>query len=290
MICHADCIKEITGILREAFRNRRFLKIIGFNGNKALATTWSNSDICQSKVIKVTLKHAISLIKYCITNSFIRCGDTVVQQLKGLPMGIVPAPLLANIYLFCKERRAMRSGILKITEKLNKVVTLRRYLDDVIALNLDIISIFPLVYGDLPYKVEKVVKTEDSITFDFLDLHVVYSRLNMTFRTSIHDKREGWANFHTIRVGSDSTIHPKLLHGAVNGQILRYYLACNNKSDFIACIKRLIISLTSNLINKKDLLQGLHKFLKKHYSVTRLHLLPDLLRLIIMSTHYRHLP
>ena len=58
-----------------------------------------------------------NMIDIMVDNSYLRLGDKVYRQRIGIPMGIDPAPQMANLYLYCYESNFME----KLTKENYKI-------------------------------------------------------------------------------------------------------------------------------------------------------------------------
>ena len=77
------------------------------------------------------------MIDLVMDNSISRFGDQVHKQCIGIPIGIDPAPQMANLYLYYYE-----SSFMEIITKENygiakKINTTSRFIDDIAMLNND---------------------------------------------------------------------------------------------------------------------------------------------------------
>lgn len=63
-----------------------------------------------------SLQHAIDVMSLLVDNSYVRFGDHVFHQTRGIPMGINPAVFLANYYLFCYELAFVQQLVSAIQE------------------------------------------------------------------------------------------------------------------------------------------------------------------------------
>ena len=72
-----------------------------------------------------------------IDNIYIQCGNVVFRQVKGIPMGTICAPFLANLFLFWYEFNWMKDMMRKDMKIAKKMSNTFRYLNDLVSINSD---------------------------------------------------------------------------------------------------------------------------------------------------------
>ena len=77
------------------------------------------------------------LIDLVIDNSFFRFGNKVFRQKIGIPMGVDPAPQMANLYLYYYETAFMEKLTKQDYSKAKKFNNTSRFIDDLGTLNND---------------------------------------------------------------------------------------------------------------------------------------------------------
>ena len=77
------------------------------------------------------------MIDLIIDNSFFKFGDKVFRQSIGIPMGIDPAPQMANMYLYYYEAKFMEMLTKENYSAAKKFNYTRRFIDDLHTLNND---------------------------------------------------------------------------------------------------------------------------------------------------------
>ena len=126
------------------------------------------------------------LIELVIDNSFFRFGNKVFRQKIGIPMGVDPAPQMANLYLYNYEAAFMEKLTKQDYGKAKKFNNTSRFIDDLGTLNNDGIlvtekaKIYPV---DLVLNVEN----QDYNHATFLDIEVNVE--GDQFKTKTYDKR-----------------------------------------------------------------------------------------------------
>ena len=84
-----------------------------------------------------TKEDIFSMIDLVIDNSFFKFGDKVFRQSIGKPMGIDPAPQMANLYLYYYEAKFMEMLTKENYSAAKKFNYTRRFIDDLHTLNND---------------------------------------------------------------------------------------------------------------------------------------------------------
>ena len=86
--------------------------------------------------IGLSCENFCELLKFLVSNIFIKIGNDIFRQIIGIPMGTNCAPLLANLYLFSCEydfmMKLMKDKEFHIAKKFNLTF---RYIDDLISFN-----------------------------------------------------------------------------------------------------------------------------------------------------------
>ena len=211
-------------------------------------------------------EHIFLLIDLVVDNSFFRFGDKVFRQKIGIPMGVDPAPQMANLYLYYYEAAYMETLAKQDYGKAMKFNNTSRFIDDLGTLNNDGILASE---KERIYPVELVLNEEnqDDNHATFLDIQVDIE--GKKFKTKTYDKREDY-KFEIVNYPDLSGNIP---HGAAYGvytsQIIRYGRVCSRTEDFIVRVKL----LTKKLIRKGFIISRLKNTMKKclgkHNWITR---------------------
>ena len=131
----------------------------------------------------------IEMYNYMIDSCYIEFKGKVYRQHIGIPMGVDPAPFIANLFLHYSESRyienLLNSGDIANAKKLSNSF---RYLDDLLSLNdkgfFDNVS--KLIY---PPELTLSRTDKDGIQADYLDLDISISA-NGFFNCNLFDKRD----------------------------------------------------------------------------------------------------
>ena len=162
----------------------------------------------------------IELTNYLIDSSFISFKGKVFKQNVGIPMGIDPAPFMANLFLFYYENRFMVDLISsKEVFRAKKLSKSFRYLDDLLALNDS--GLFKASIKDIyPSELKLSCTDVNTIQADYLDLDLFL--VDKFFGVKLFDKRD---NFNFIPINypclTYSNVSSASSYGIYLSQILR---------------------------------------------------------------------
>ena len=250
-----DKLKEIVGKAYKGGQNQ-YLRV---SKNHA---RWSNSpqEGCYTK------ERVESMIDILVDNSFFKFGDSVYRQKIGIPMGVDPAPQMANLYLFYyeytfMEKLAKEDG--KIARKFNNT---SRFIDDLITLNND--GVLGQRKQDI-YPKELVCNKENlgDQTATFLDMET--NVVGKQFVTKTYDKREAY-NFEIVNYPDLSgNIPPNAAYGVYTSQVIRYARVCSNKDDFLSRVKLLKGKLKEKGFLEAKLIKTGKRCLHKNHWIQR---------------------
>ena len=205
----------------------------------------------------------IELTDYLIDNCFIGYKGKVFKQCIGIPMGIDPAPFMANLFLFYYEHEYMLNLIsCKDTVRAKKLSKTFRYLDDLLALNdsgmfkAAIDKIYP---SDLKLSCTDV----DSIQADYLDLDICIN--HPFFRSKLFDKRDQF-NFKPINYPclTFSNVSSTSSYGIYLSQILRICRICTDVADFETSLNKLTHAFASKGFDTATLRRYFLKFIDNY--------------------------
>ena len=196
------------------------------------------------------------MIDIVVDNSFFRFGDKVYRQCIGIPMGIDPAPQMANLYLYYYESCFMEKLTKEDYSIAKKFNHTSRYIDDLITLNNDgnLMSSMNRIY---PKELVLSLENEDDQQATFLDLDIKV-RENC-FQVKTYDKRDAF-NFEIVSYPDLSgNIPAQPAYGVFTSQVIRYARICNFHQDIVDKIQILV----RKLIKKNYTMDGIRKTLRK---------------------------
>ena len=179
---------------------------------------------------------------YLLDNIYIRFGIKLYRQIVGIPMGTNCAPLLADLFLFCYEKKDFMTSLsdVKQAEIIEAFKSTSRYLDG-------------LLYIDNPYfegMVNRIYPPELQLnkanTSDteasFLDLHLSIS--NRFVSSKIYDKRDAF-DFDIVNFPFfDGDVARSTSYGIYISQLIRFARVSSHVADINARNK----SLTAKLL------------------------------------------
>ena len=151
----------------------------------------------------------------------------VYQQIVGIPMGTICAPLIVDLFLFCYERDFMsnlhKSKRYDLIDMFNDA---SQYLDDIFTIdNHEFEKHIPDIY---PTELQ-LNKTSDKET-SFLDLNIKV--IGSDVHTSVYDKRDDFG-FPTVNFPWLSGDVPRLpSYGVYISQSISFARCCTSVSDF----------------------------------------------------------
>ena len=174
-----DLKEKLKEVVTKAFKGgtNQFIRV-----NKKDAH-WDNSRDGQT----FSKEQIFLLIDLVIDNSFFRFGKKVFRQKIGIPMGVDPAPQMANLYLYYYKAAFMEKLAKQDYSKAKKFINTSRFIDDIGILNNDGILVKE---KEKIYPAELVlnVENQDDNHATFLDIEVDVE--GDQFKTKTCDKRE----------------------------------------------------------------------------------------------------
>ena len=197
-----------------------------------------------------------NMIDIIIDNSFFRFGDKVYRQCIGIPMGIDPAPQMANLYLYYYESSFMEKltkDNYGIAKKFNNT---SRYIDDLITLNNNgnLMNFMNTVY---PQELILNLENDNDQQATFLDLDIKIQ--DNKFQVKTYDKRDAF-NFEIVSYPDLSENIPmQPAYGVFTSQVIRHARICNTQQDLADRVQLLI----KKLIKKNYTTQGIKSAIRK---------------------------
>lgn len=255
-----DLKEKLKLIVDRAFKGgtNKYIKI---NKNQA---QWSKN----TSTTTVTKEDIYEMIDYIIDNAYFKFGDTVYRQLIGLPMGIDPAPPMANLYLHYYEFRYMEQ-LTKHDYGAAKLYNLIcRFIDDLIALNnkghfaANIENIYPK-----ELKLNKENKDDSTATYLDLDLKIEDKQIV----TKTYDKRDAFSFEIVNYPDMSSNIPQNPAYGVISSQLIRYTKTCSGKDDFIDRLKVLIAKLKRKGYVTERIAKTIKKTMTRHAWIRKRH-------------------
>ncbi len=247
--------------LAEKLKNCIDIAFKGGNNQKITVgrfqSKWGNS----SKGNSYTKEEIFQMVDDIIFNAFFSVGDHVFRQKVGIPMGVDPAPFMANLYLYCYEFKWMEKMTKEnrgIAIKFNKTF---RFIDDLINLNND--GILGNSWKEI-YPQELVLKKENTgdKSTTFLDLNIEIEDKRIT--TKLFDKRDNF-KFDIVSFPDLSGNIPSVpAYGVFTAQVLRIFRASTKFSDANIRIAQLASKLVRQGYNNLKLIRSAKRMFPKH--------------------------
>ena len=192
---------------------------------------FSQSDKKTSGHYIFTKDQVIKLLNFIVDNSYIKYKGKIYRQFVGIPMGIDPAPFMANLFLHYYENKFIKNlvdngnikeaGVLKYTF---------RYLDDLLSIN-DAYYFKEVISSIYPSELKLSSTNINPCYSEFLDLDI--SIVNGKLHSKIFDKRRNF-NFNVINFPDIkfSNVPSKPSYGIFYSQLIRILRICNHIEYF----------------------------------------------------------
>ena len=216
------------------------------------------------------------LVTFCLNNAFILQGDTLFQQIRGIPMGANASPDMANIFCHMKEKSYMQDlvnrGDIDMARRLSFTL---RYIDDILCFGCtpppsDVYrmeySCTNLAPGDTVYLGMRIRQEQD------VDSKECYLRL------AVYDKSRMFPFTPLTFPPVYSTAPASFASSILIGACVRSCRICNNIFD----LKRELTNVCAKLIARnhplKILKRGFHKFVSDYFPEERFQNIVNILR------------
>ena len=213
---------------------------------------WSDSPKNGYKVF--TLDKVIASLHWILFNTYVRFGEKLFRQEKGIPMGGNCSPLIADLYLSWLEYKFMKDLMPTDFPLAKKLSSNSRYIDDIITPNIpNFLDIASSIYPkELPLEISSSNHLHDC----FLDLDIVVK--NDKFITKIYHKVDLF-NFEVISYPfPDSNIPSHIGYNTFLSQLIRFSRVCTLAEDF---------AFRTKLIYDKMVHRGYDKAMLRKYFV-----------------------
>ena len=203
-----------------------------------------------------TREQVHKLIDFVVDNSFFKLGNKIYRQSVGIPMGIDPAPQMANLYLYYYESKYMEKLTADDYGKAIKFNKTRRFIDDIGTINNDGLL---MKEKENIYPKELIPNKENTNDKKCTFLDIAMNIVSNEVITKTYDKRDDY-NFEIVNYPDLSGNIPQGdAYGVYISQILRYARVCSRKTDFVDRVK----ILTGKLIKKGYIKPALNKTFRR---------------------------
>ena len=252
----ADLKEKLKAVVAKAFKggSNQYIRVTD------KSACWSNSPSGGSSRT-YSKDHVNMLIDFVVDNSFFRFGETVYRQCVGIPMGVDPAPQMANLYLYFYESMFMEQLTKTDYKTAMKFNNTTRFIDDLGTLNND--GLMARYKADIyPRELELLSQNPDTQKGNMLDVSIEV--LDRKFFTKTYDKRDDYS-FEIINYPDLSGNIPQgAAYGVYISQVLRYARVCSEKKDFDQRVKTLTGKLIKKGYTKERLKKTLHRCYQKY--------------------------
>ena len=188
--------------------NRKYLTV---NGSVCYFTKRKQG---KNSYTKNTIK---SFVEFIIKHSFFTVGNLLLLQKIGIPMGIDPAPFIANLYLYHYENKYITHLMHTNKSKALQFKNALRFIDD--ETNLNDRGVFGESHAEI-YPAELELKCEHQ------GLHATYLDLDISvqdglFVYKLFDKRDNFPFFIVRMPDLTGNIPNHVFYGSVMSEFLR---------------------------------------------------------------------
>jgi hypothetical protein len=202
---------------------------------------WEKSQRSRKKGKTYGKEEIHKMIDLVIDNALFMVGGKVIRQKIGIPMGIDPAPYIANLYLYYYEftwlRNKMKSEFGMVRKNYSKI---NRFIDDLLAINNGnhLNSHWKEIYPN-----EMILKKENEGNKEatFLDLTLTIE--NKKIVTKMYDKRDNFSFDIVSFPDISGNISEKTGYATLIGQLIRINRNCLKIEDMMEASSKLIHKL-----------------------------------------------
>ena len=254
-----------------------------FNNHNRQFITFHSTDTKHSRFSATPGRHfsfdrnqCSSLHTWIVRNLYFKCGNFILLQHIGIPIGADPAPFQADLALHRDEFKFIDD--LCRRKQFNTAKSFEhthRYLDDINPKNNfgNFAKFKDSIYAPgLQINKENIGTTHTSM----LDIDMHIDTNTQIFTTNLYDKRNSFGfpivKFPNLR----SNIHSKLCYNTFVTQILRISRVCNNLPHFLQALKTLFNTMLIKGCKKHRLLKKLYTMAVKHDLFTKFGIKKDI--------------
>ena len=253
-IPHTDLFVAIESATREAFDwaaqslgvEHACIKTVGSG-----CCLWVRASHTDHTKESHTLSHStlVELVKFLVSNTYLRCGDSLYRQTVGIPMGTNCAPVLANLFLYHYESAYVSRLLADHGPSVARSFrTCFRLIDDVLAVGVPRLHSAlsqPAEDGGLYPRALALEQTSDStLEAEFIGIHV--EQKGSRFHLSVYDKRKSFP-FKVRRYPLMASLIPRTIpYGVFVGLLHRGYRICSAAVDFLSYAVEVALILRGN--------------------------------------------
>ena len=208
----------------------------------------------------VTLKQVTDGLKFLFENIYVRCGQVILKQIIGFPMGYDHGPLCANLSLFFFEHKFIRKLMKdKLAHIARRFTGNWRFIDDLFSAN----NPYFQRYKNEIYPEELILKLESNVLeASYLDLK--FENINNTYKISLYDKRDDFSFEIVNYPWLDSNIPSSPAYGVYISRLVAFGRACDEYADFSLRHRALVEKLVKQGYIKCRLKSKFFQFFEKY--------------------------
>ena len=262
---HKSLINNINWCINKAFNNHNRV-YVNFS---SLSSKFVQFSAKPTNKFYFNILESITLHTWLVHNTYFKCGNTVLTQKIGVPIGENQAPYQANLVLYKDEfvfiEKLCKNKFSKIAKTFNDT---HRFLDDINPKNN--YGNFNL-YKDSIYSPGLIINKEnaDNSRTSMLEIDMFVEIESKKFTTFLYDKRDKFG-FPIVKYPSlNSNIHRTTVYNVFTTQIIRYSRVCNDLKYFLVALKSLFSTMVSKKCKKHVLLKKLFLVLVKRNILTK---------------------
>ena len=196
------------------------------------------TDFMKDKIVSdcITIKGFNSLLNLILQNNYISFNNKYYKQIKGIAMGSISSPTIANLYLSILEDKFLI---------IHRPFLYKRYLDDIFIVvkkdfNIDILNLY--------FENLKLILSSSNIV-NFLDLNIEIDYIYGRFKISLYIKPTQSFSF----LSTDSN-HPKFIFKNIPLSILiRVRKNCSDLNDYFYYSNKFYINFKKRGYDIKNL-------------------------------------
>ena len=218
-----DLKTKLKSVIDKAFKGGQRQHILV---NEYNASWYGKSN----KVNVYTKDQIFTMLDILIDNLFFQMGNRVYKQVIGIPMGVDPAPFMANLYLYYDESKYMEQLAKTNYSEAKKYNKIQRYIDDLFALNNDCrIELHKTLIYHKDLQLNKENEDDNNVTF--LDLQISIQK--KTLFTETYDKRDAFSFGIVAYPDLSGNIPKKQAYGVCTSQLLRHAQASQRPQSML---------------------------------------------------------
>ena len=234
-IPHEKLKVALKNVINKTFAatDKKFITV--YNRRANFTATKSQNKVSFSRI------QFIEAVEFLINNSYFKCGNLVMKQNIGIPMGTDPGPDFANLFLHFYEFNFLERNSktqYMICKRLNYSF---RYIDDIASLNSE--GTFENAYMDIyPEELILTKENQSNSRASFLDLDIEIK--DKKFDIGLYDKRKDY-NFNIVNFPFlHGNVPLRQSYGVFTSQVIRYLRICTHFDNFIQETRTLIQKLS----------------------------------------------